>query len=76
MKKPDTNENLPQNSQKIFKLKKMMRKGLYEKKKIKQVNKRGRWDRHEKLRFTKACLLHGSNWKKVKKFLHLDPILC
>lgn len=65
MKRQVTNENPPKNVPKIFKLKKMMRKGLYEKKKIKLVNRRGRWDKHEQLRFTRSCLQHGSNWKKV-----------
>lgn len=65
MKTIGTDNQNGKNVCKIFKLKKMMRKGLYEKKRIRSINKRGRWEKHEQLRFLKACLAHGSNWKKV-----------
>lgn len=52
---------------KIFAIKKMKRNGLLERKqlKLKITLKKGRWTREEHVRFLKACLLHGSKWKKV-----------
>lgn len=50
---------------KVFKIRKMMRKGLLEKKRIKRINVNGRWEKHEQFRFIKASLEYGSDWKKV-----------
>jgi hypothetical protein len=51
--------------QQIFKLKKLKRKGMFEKKRIRHINKIGRWTNLEHYRFFNASLKYGCNWKKV-----------
>ena len=49
----------------------MKRNGLLEKKqlKLKTSLSKGRWTREEHIRFIRACLFHGSKWRKVNNYL-------
>ena len=37
--------------------------------------KTGRWNNTEHLRFIQGCLLHGNNWRKVRKYKFLYIII-
>lgn len=51
----------------IFKIKKLKRKGLFEKKSmiISNMLGTGKWTSKEKEKFIYSCYVHGPKWKKV-----------
>jgi hypothetical protein len=58
-------------TQKIFKIRKYRRNGLLEKRIMQKNNilKSGRWNREENSAFIRACLKHGTKWKKVNNVI-------
>lgn len=74
--KDENTSTISSSKQIIFRIKKLQRKGLLEKKNMLRTNQlsSGKWTEEEENSFISSCFKYGPNWKLVLYFYnHIMP---